>query len=74
MYGPAQHPLKTTPEVGAYPTAACARTIDAIRNATQADWERACATSADVLESMRLQRNADTLIWANDQRLGDAEL
>jgi hypothetical protein len=45
------------------------RTIDAIRNATQADWERARAACADVFEWMRLQRNAETLIWADDQRL-----
>ena len=45
------------------------RTIDAIRSATRADWERARAACADVFEWMRLQRNAETLVWADDLRL-----
>jgi hypothetical protein len=45
------------------------RTLDQIQNATPADWIRARAACADMFEWMRLQRSAETLIWADDQRL-----
>jgi hypothetical protein len=44
------------------------RTMDAIRNATLSDWERARAACADTFEWMRLQRSAEMLTWADDQR------